>query len=433
VVAELNRRDAKPSVKRACCEILGRIRDPHKDAVAALIEKLKDPDEYGESVAASAARALGAIGDESAAGPLLEVLKGRAVDVDKVLKVEAIRSLGILRSAASVELLRKALDDKKTASVAENDDVAPLVAAAAADALGAIRAKEATDDLGAKLADTTTNPSSTQQLGVHAARALQRILAAELANKTEKDDARAGSLTGSQDEVTKTLEAWRKWWDGLKAKKDIEKTKADLVKVGAAVEAFRKAQGKLPEILDYLKNKPDYAKDWPKDGYYAGDLKDAWGRAFQFRVPGTGADFDVFSWGGDMRAWGTGDAADLYHHDKWIAAVREKTQKTIEETAKLIQQFKTDQDFYPQKLVDLVSKPPPPPPLKKWDKPYAPEVPKDGFGVELKYKNPGTEGEPFDLISLGADNKEGGEGPDEDVWNHAKRPKKEEPKKPDGK
>jgi hypothetical protein len=293
------KRDAKPSVKRACCEILGRIRDPHKDAVNALIEKLKDPDEYGESVAAAAARALGNIGAEAAAGPLLEVLKGRAVDVDKVLKVEAIRSLGILRSADAVELLRKALDDKKTASVAENDDVAPLVAAAAADALGAIRAKEATDDLGAKLADTTTNPSSTQQLGVHAARALQRILSAELATKTEKDDARKGTLTGSQDEITKTLEAWRKWWDGLKVKKDIEKTKADLVKVAAAVEAFKKANGKLPEVLDYLKNKPDYAKDFPKDGYFAGDLKDAWNRAYNFRVPGTGAEFDVFSYGQD--------------------------------------------------------------------------------------------------------------------------------------
>ena len=433
VVAELVKRDAKPSVKRACCEILGRIRDPHKDAVNALIEKLKDADEYGESVAAAAARALGSIGDERAAGPLLEVLQGRAVDVDKVLKVEAIRSLGILRHAGAAEALRKALDDKKTASVAENDDVAPLVAAAAADALGAIRSKEATDDLGAKLADTTTNPSSTQQLGVHAARALQRILAAELATKTEKDDARAGTLTGAQDEVTKTLEAWRKWWDGLKAKKDIEKTKAELAKVGAAVEAFRKAQGKLPEILDYLKNKPDYAKDWPKDGYYQGDLKDAWARTFHYRVPGTGADFDVLSYGQDGRAWGTGDGADLYHHDKWGAAIAEKTKKTIEETAKLVQQFKADQDFYPTKLVDLVSKPPPPPALKKWDKPYATEVPKDGFGVELRYRNPGTEGEAFDLVSWGADNKEGGEGADADVWNHDKRPKKEEPKKPDGK
>ena len=48
---------------------------------------------------------------------------------------------------------------------------------------------------------------------------------------------------------------------------------------------------------------------------------------------------------------------------------------------------------------------------------------------------------PDDLISYGADNKEGGEGVDADLWNHDKRPpappkeepKKDAPKKPEGK
>jgi general secretion pathway protein G len=248
-----------------------------------------------------------------------------------------------------------------------------------------------------------------------------------MATKTEKEEPRLGTLTGSQEEINKSLDAWRKWWDGIKVKKDIEETKSRLAKVAAAVEAYRKDNGKLPAVLDYLKTKPDDAKNWPKDGYYAGELVDAWGRAFFFRTPGTGADFDVVSYGKDKTAWGSGDDADLFHHDKWLPATREKTRKAIEDTAKAVAQFKADQERWPEKLVDLVSKPPYT--VKKWEKPYLESVPKDAFGFELKFKQPGTEGEPFDLVSLGADRKEGGEGADEDVWNHAKRPKKEEPKK----
>jgi len=425
IVAELNKRDAKPAVKRALAEALGRIREDDKEAVQALIAKLKDTDEYGESVAAAAARALGQIGDPSAAPALLEVLNSRAVDTDKILKVEVVKALGILRAQTAAEALRKALDDKKTATVSDNDDLAPLVAAAAADALGQLRSKEAVDDLGAKLADTTTNPASTQPLGVHAARALQRILAPELAGKTEKDEPRLGSLTGTQDEITKTLEAWKKWWDGLKGQKDVAAAKTLVGKVAAAVEAFKKDQGKYPEVLDYLKTAPTYAKNFPKDGYFQGELKDPWGFGLVYRTPGTGADFDVFSYGKDSRAWGKDEGADIYNHDKWVEVKRAETKKAIEETAKVIEQFKADQDRYPEKLVDLVAKPPYP--VKKWEKAYLKEVPKDGFGVDLRFQIPsGIEGVPFNLYSLGADGAEGGEGASEDLWNHDKRPAKKD-------
>lgn len=428
LVAELNRSEANAAAKRAACEVLGRIRDPHKDAVAALVAKLKDADEYGESVAASAARALGLIGDASAIPALIDVLKSKAVDTDKVLKAETIKSLGILRAKDAAELLRKALDDKKTASVAENDDVAPLVAAAAADALGLIRSKEAVDDLSAKLTDATNNPATTQTLGVHAARALQRILAAEL-----KDDGRAGTLSGTQEEITKTMDAWKKWWDGLKTKKDVDETKSRLGKIAAAVEAFKKDQGKFPSVLDHLIAKPADAKTWPADGYYKGELKDAWGRGLYYRQPGTGADFDVVSYGKDGAAWGSGDNADLFNHDKWVDAKKAETKKAIDETAAVINRFKADHERYPATLIDLIIKPTAYPLKKEWPQGgYLKEGPRDGFGFELRYKHPGTSSEPFDLISYGADNKEGGEGVEADVWNHDKRPPappKEEPKK----
>jgi general secretion pathway protein G len=427
LVAELNRSGAPAAAKRAACEALGRIREPNKDAIAALVAKLRDADEYGESVAAAAARALGLIGDASAASALIDVLKSKAVDTDKVLKAEAIKALGILRAKDAAELLRKALDDKKTASVAENDDVAPLVAAAAADALGLIRSKEAVDDLAAKLGDETNNPATTQKLGVHAARALQRILAAEL-----KDDGRAGTLSGTQEEILKTTDAWKKWWDGLKTKKDVDETRARLGKIAAAVEAYKKDQGKFPSVLDDLVKKPTDAKTWPADGYYKGEMKDAWGRGLYYRAPGTGAEFDVISYGKDGRAWGSGDDADLFNHEKWAAAKQAETKKAIDDTVAVLNKFKADHERYPASLIDLIIKPTGYPLKKDWPQGgYLKEGPRDGFGFELRYKLGSPSGEPFDLISYGADNKEGGEGVDADVWNHDKRPPapKEEPKK----
>src|SRR5687768_695196 len=146
LVAELNKKDTKASVKRALCEILGVIRDPGKDVVSALTAKLRDPDEFGTSIASSAARSLALIGADSSMGAILEILKSKAVDSDRVLKYECIRAAGTFRSKDAVEVLKKALEDKKPASAGENDD-APLIAAAAADALGLIRALDAVDDL----------------------------------------------------------------------------------------------------------------------------------------------------------------------------------------------------------------------------------------------------------------------------------------------
>ena len=42
-------------------------------------------------------------------------------------------------------------------------------------------------------------------------------------------------------------------------------------------------------------------------------------------------------------------------------------------------------------------------------------VPKDPWGNEYIYESPGKEGRGYDLISLGADNAEGGEGTDKDI------------------
>ena len=428
LVAELNKKDTPASVKRALCEILGASRDPGKDVLAALTAKLKDNDEFGASIASSAARALTVIGDDGSIPAILETLKSKNVETDRILKYECIRAAGIFRAKDAVEPLRKALDDKKPASSGENDD-APLIAAAAADALGLIRAMDAIDDLANKLGDTTNNPSSGQTLGVHSARALQRILEHELRGKDEKAEPRAGALSGEATEVKATLDAWQKWWTSKSAKKNIEETKVRLGKLSAAVEAFKKEQGSYPLILEHLKTKPESAKTFPKDGYYPGDLKDAWGKAFLYRTPGTGAEFDIVSYGADQRTWGAGDGADLWNHDKWREAKKAQTKAAIETAVKAIEQFKTDNERYPDAILHLVSRPPYP--LKKWpENGYLKEIPKDAYDNFLNYSNPSKAGAAYDVFSLGADGVEGGTDENEDLWNHDKRPaKKDEPKK----
>ena len=196
----------------------------------------------------------------------------------------------------------------------------------------------------------------------------------------------------------------------------------------SAVEAFRKEQGSYPLILEHLKSKPESAKSWPKDGYYAGEIKDAWGMNFIYRAPGTGSEFDVVSLGGNRATWGGGDGADLWNHEKWRDALKAKSKAAIDEAVKAIQQFKADNERLPEQLLDLVRRPGYT--LKKWPtEGYLKAVPKDGFDNYMLFFIARTADEPFDVVSPGADGVEGGTDENEDLWNHDKRPAKKDEKK----
>jgi general secretion pathway protein G len=58
-----------------------------------------------------------------------------------------------------------------------------------------------------------------------------------------------------------------------------------------------------------------------------------------------------------------------------------------------------------------------PPGANNWNGPYwkRSTVPKDPWGNEYKYISPGQGGGPYDIISYGADGKEGGDGPNKDI------------------
>ena len=51
-----------------------------------------------------------------------------------------------------------------------------------------------------------------------------------------------------------------------------------------------------------------------------------------------------------------------------------------------------------------------------WNGPYwkKSQIPKDPWGNDYRYASPGSKG-PYEITSLGADGKEGGEGPDKDI------------------
>jgi general secretion pathway protein G len=72
--------------------------------------------------------------------------------------------------------------------------------------------------------------------------------------------------------------------------------------------------------------------------------------------------------------------------------------------------YRLDIGKYPESLSELTQST-----NKKWDGPYLPrDVPSDPWGNPYIYRFPGNNGQ-FDLLSLGADGREGGEGENADI------------------
>jgi general secretion pathway protein G len=77
--------------------------------------------------------------------------------------------------------------------------------------------------------------------------------------------------------------------------------------------------------------------------------------------------------------------------------------------------YKLEVGRYPENLLALVKQPPGTD--NKWGGPYGKEADlKDAWGNDYRYTVPG-QGRPYDLVSLGADGKEGGEGENRDITN----------------
>lgn len=82
-----------------------------------------------------------------------------------------------------------------------------------------------------------------------------------------------------------------------------------------------------------------------------------------------------------------------------------------------LEMYRLDNRAYPttaQGLAALVERPSVPPVPGNWNQPYLTQMPADPWGNPYVYRAPGDSGA-FDLGSLGADGRPGGEGVDADI------------------
>ena len=99
---------------------------------------------------------------------------------------------------------------------------------------------------------------------------------------------------------------------------------------------------------------------------------------------------------------------------KWVSGARSDSARIqIEALGASIDLYRLEVGTFPPTLEALVEKPNG---VDKWNGPYIKKkvVPKDPWGNDYVYRYPGSNGE-YDLISLGADNSEGGEGEQKDI------------------
>lgn len=96
----------------------------------------------------------------------------------------------------------------------------------------------------------------------------------------------------------------------------------------------------------------------------------------------------------------------------------------IEEFGGSLDLFKLETGRYPTSQEGLQSLVQQPPGLAGWNGPYLKKktLPKDPWNNDYRYVSPGQHG-PYDISSLGADNKDGGDAENKDIngWEDSKK------------
>jgi general secretion pathway protein G len=105
--------------------------------------------------------------------------------------------------------------------------------------------------------------------------------------------------------------------------------------------------------------------------------------------------------------------------DRPDEAKRVAARADVNALVQTLKMYRLDNGFYPstdQGLPALVQRPTTNPQPPNW-KPYLDRLPKDPWGSDYQYLNPGTGGREIDVFSLGADRARGGEGSGADIGN----------------
>ena len=97
-------------------------------------------------------------------------------------------------------------------------------------------------------------------------------------------------------------------------KSEVKTAKAQIVALENALDQYRIDTGHYPSTeqgLAALNTKPADEPRW--DGPYLKKAvpNDPWGKPYQYRVPGEHGELDLFSFGRDGAAGGSGDSADI--------------------------------------------------------------------------------------------------------------------------
>jgi general secretion pathway protein G len=96
-----------------------------------------------------------------------------------------------------------------------------------------------------------------------------------------------------------------------------------------------------------------------------------------------------------------------------------KARSDLRQLESALEMYKLDNFYYPstqQGLRALVEKPAGDPPARNWRSAYINRLPKDPWGNPYQYLQPGNKGT-FDVFTLGADGKPGGESEGADLGN----------------
>lgn len=99
------------------------------------------------------------------------------------------------------------------------------------------------------------------------------------------------------------------------------------------------------------------------------------------------------------------------------SAKRKAAKLEIDQIGQSLDLYKLEIGKYPNTQEGLAALVTAPSGTANWNGPYLKKagVPKDPWGNEYKYTSPGDQNRPYDIVSMGGDGKEGGDGDGKDI------------------